>query len=148
MKRQKPHMKISQRMLLKYLRTTKFADPGKHLEMIEFLLSEGLTVLSRRLNQRILTYLYRRVFISSRDVKAAARIVENYGSHRLLKSTLKTYIYLSLNGAMNELINISQRVIFSQKHLDMMSGNILVWSSPWNIEGMVVNNIRMQEVIY
>jgi len=150
MQKQKPNMRISQRMLLKYLylQTTYFATPGKHLEMIEFLLAQGLTVLSRRLQHKIITYFYRQVFISPRDIKASARIIDGYGSHRLLKYTLNTYIHLSLNDAMNELNTISNRVTFNQRHLDMMATNIKVWSTPWDIEGMVINNIRMREVIY
>lgn len=138
-----PNQRISQRMLIRFVRFQGFAVADK-IGFLHYVFARGLAHLSRRLNNSIIDYC-RHINLSRAAIRDAAMLVETYGSHRMVQSTMTQYIQDCMPTSIEEMADVSKRLIYKQKHIDMITTNMDFWSRFPKIEYILVNKLKLQE---
>jgi hypothetical protein len=137
------NLRISQRMLIRFMRFQGCHVVDK-LGYLHYIFERGIAHLGRRLNDSIIDYCWH-ARLSNNEYRSATMLVEKYGSHHLVQSTLRQYIYRCMPISILEMIDLSSRIVYKQKHIDMICSNMSFWKQFPKIEYVLVNKLKLQE---
>lgn len=137
--------KLSQRMLVDYVYDRYY---NRHtleskLHFLQYVLIKKLSFLSQRIIAALLNTMLSEG-VKDFEVTLFIKLVEAHGSQKLVQSLMKQFIHHLLSWEVKEMINISQRLVYKPKHLDMIATNHRFWDTS-KIEYMFVNKLKMQE---
>jgi hypothetical protein len=140
--RAKRDMKISQRMMVRYVYNAYTLGLYNVLVFIEFALEHGMIFLGKRLAYKILTKCF-----SDRTqqvIHLACRIIDRFGSKTIVQTAFSKFIDMHLSSFAVEMVRSSKRLVLKDKHLHMLERH-KYWRSHANLEYMIVNRMKLEE---
>lgn len=127
---------ISQKMMIGYLRVFEIED---NVSFIALMFESGVIKLGRKL-LTVLIALIDINYLNQKDIRIILKIIETHASHHMIQYVFKQFIRKNRKLLLKEFINISPRIVYKQKHLDMVKK----YKNNDEIEYIIANKLVLQ----
>lgn len=146
------NVKISQRLLLRYMKTN--LSFSEKLNFLQFIFENKLSFFGKRLIYNIINT--RTSYGCHNEALVFVKIMEKFGSNILINKTFTQYLYHNNGLILGHMIDISNKIVYKQKHLRMienkyilkleeLENGYIILNNLDKIEYMVVNKMRLQD---
>lgn len=138
---------LSEKMLIDYLwyYRTRYCTFEDTLKFLKFTL-ERRFILSQKVIKTMLAIIH----YGGADYGETGefiKILEVYGTNKQLDKVMKFFIYHKYTWHVSQMIDISKRLVYTQKHLNLIEINSKFWNAyhDTDVEYVFINKLKLQE---